>query len=474
MSPLRFYNAMSKKKEDFAVPHSRITHIYNCGPTVYTRQHLGNMRRFLFSDFLRRTLEYYGYRVKDITNITDVGHLTEDDIDEGEDKIERAATAAKLTPSALAETQISFFHNDLRSLNILPAHHYPRASAHVAQMLDMISLLLASGHAYKVSTGIYFDVASFPDYGKLSGNKLEALKAGRRVAVRSEKKHPADFALWKFDTHRLQQWDSPWGRGYPGWHIECSAMSLAYLGDRIDIHTGGEDNRFPHHENEIAQFEAALSKPFARIWMHNAHLRFEGGKLKKREGVQLTLDTVHERGYSPLAFRLLVFGSHYRSKLDFSWEALTQAQTTLDYFSSLLRRLSDASPSSPDAATIVSFKEALADDLATPEALAVISQYVRSAHSKLDSGTSDQAAILATLLDMDKVLGIFARLREALTLEIIPDSIKTLSQEREHARTRGDYARADELRRTIEENGFIIEDTPNEPRIRRLSTSTSR
>lgn len=467
MTSLKLYNSLHKKKEAFTHDAAKAVHVYNCGPTVYKRQHLGNMRRFLFSDFLRRTLEYYGWKVKDVTNITDVGHLTEDDIDEGEDKIEQAASAAKLTPAALAETQISLFYTDLRSLNVLPAHHYPRASQHIPQMLDMIRLLLASGHAYQVSTGIYFDVASFPEYGKLSGNKLAALKAGGRVAVRSEKKNPADFALWKFDDAHLQKWDSPWGVGYPGWHIECSAMSLAYLGDRIDIHTGGEDNRFPHHENEIAQFEAALEKPFARFWMHNAHLQFEGGKLKKREGVQLTLDTVQERGYSPLAFRLLVFGSHYRSKLDFSWDALLQAQTTLDYFSSLLRRLPRTTSSPPNATTVASFKESLADDLATPEALAVITQYVGAAHRQLDGGTADQAAILATLLHMDGVLGIFTPLRTVLASEIIPEPIQALSVARDAARAKGDYGRADELRQEIEAAGFIVEDTSEATRIRR-------
>ena len=295
MTALRFYNSLTKKVETFtALPAGRqaasgTVQMYNCGPTVYRRQHIGNMRRFLFADFLRRALEFSGLAVREVTNITDVGHLTQDDIDAGEDKLEAAAREAKISPQDIARQQTKLFFDDLAALTIQQAWKYPRASEHITEMQQLISQLIERGHAYVTTTGVYFDVRSFPAYGALSGNTLDAIESGSRVAVREEKKHPADFALWKInDPEHLQQWDSPWGRGYPGWHIECSAMSLAYLTSPIDIHTGGQDNRFPHHENEIAQSEGATGQPFVRFWMHNAFLNLKGAKLAKRGGKQIT------------------------------------------------------------------------------------------------------------------------------------------------------------------------------------------
>lgn len=473
----RFYNSLTKSVENFSPKEEGKVRIYNCGPTVYKRQHIGNMRRFLFADFLRRALEFFGYEVREITNITDVGHLTQDDIDAGEDKLEKEARAQHLTPQDIAKKQTDLFLQDLQALNIQNAHKYPRASDHIADMIDLIEKLLVQKHAYQTKTGVYFDVQSFPEYGKLSGNTLDKLTAGARVEVREEKKHPADFALWKTnDPDHLQQWDSPWGRGYPGWHIECSAMSLKYLGAEIDIHTGGEDNRFPHHENEIAQSEGVLrqaqGKPqrFVRFWMHNAFLRLGGVKVAKREGEQITLDTLRDKGVSPLAFRLFVFGSHYRSPLEFSWDALAAASKQLETIRQVVRRLAPyPEPRGVQGGdpheTVQKFSEALADDLNTPAALAVVMDYIHEINTHLEAGTAPLDEIWATLMAMDNVLGIIAPLQRELELEVVPEEIQQLARQREEARRAKQFDAADRLRQNIEAKGWKLEDTSSGPRI---------
>lgn len=478
MATLRFYNSLTKRLEPFETAERGKVRIYNCGPTVYKRQHIGNMRRFLFADFLRRALEFLGYEVREITNITDVGHLTQDDIDAGEDKLEKEARAQKLTPQDIAQKQIDLFLQDLQALTIQPAHLYPRATAHIADMIALTQTLLEKGYAYETPSGIYFSVQSFPEYGKLSGNTLEKMAAGARVAVRKEKKHPADFALWKLnDPSHLQQWDCPWGRGYPGWHIECSAMSLKYLGSEIDIHTGGEDNRFPHHENEIAQSEAATGKQFVHLWMHNAFLKLGGEKLAKREGEQITLDTLRERGFSPLAFRLLVFGSHYRSPLEFSWESLEAARKQLETMRQMVRRTS--SPIKPDTSlyegevdrrsgeVLSRFADALSDDLNTPAALAVVMNYIREVNALIEGGPTSPRlrGVFATLRAMDTVLGIFEPLRREIELEAVPEEIQKFAQQREEARRGKQFEKADQLRQEIEARGWRLEDTGSGVRI---------
>ncbi|MEK7556522.1 MAG: cysteine--tRNA ligase, partial [Patescibacteria group bacterium] len=437
MTELRFYNSLTKRVEPFQSKERGKVRMYNCGPTVYKRPHLGNMRRFLFADFLRRSLEYFGYEVRDITNITDVGHLTQDDIDAGEDKLEKTAKEQKRTPAQIAEQVTQEYFQDLSALNIQPAHLYPRATQHIPEMIEITKALLARGHAYQTPSGIYFDVKSFPEYGKLSGNTLEKIAAGARVEVREEKRHPADFALWKLnDPTHLQQWDSPWGKGYPGWHIECSAMSMKYLDSEIDIHTGGEDNRFPHHENEIAQSEGATGKPFVRLWMHNAFLKLQGQKLAKRAGEQLTVDSLKEKGFSPLAFRLLVFGGHYRTPLDFSWEAMHQAQKNLDSIKQLLRRLKEVSAKTAqaDEKTILLFSRHIADDLNTPSALAALLNFISVSNSMPDSFYTSPdfvGEVLATLRRLDKVVGVVAPLEAEIEGETIPEEIKQLAEARE-------------------------------------------
>ncbi len=474
MSKPLFYNSLTKKVEPFTPHEPGKVQLYHCGPTVYKRQHLGNMRRFLFADTLRRSLEFLGFEVREITNITDVGHLTQDEIDAGEDKLAKAAQEQKVTPQLIAEEQTKLFMQDLQTLNIQPSHKYPRASHHILQMQKMIATLLDKKHAYITASGVYFDVTSFPDYGKLSGNTVANLAAGKRIAVREEKKHPADFALWVLDAASLQRWDSPWGVGYPGWHIECSAMSLEYLTSPIDIHTGGEDNRFPHHENEIAQAEAATGERFVNVWLHNRHLHLGGAKMAKSGGETITLDSIAERGLDPLAFRLLCFMAHYRQKMDFTWENLQIAHDHLTSITTLLRRLhasstiaADTTPE-PAADTLEAFANALCDDLNTPAAWAQVLQLVRQTNANLDTTHSPAATAnvaLATLHRLDHVLGFIDILEQRLLTESIPDEVKQLVADRETARLAKNFTESDRLRALLTQQGYSVEDSANGPRI---------
>ncbi|MBI3251684.1 MAG: cysteine--tRNA ligase [Candidatus Andersenbacteria bacterium] len=485
MPSMRLYNSLSRSVEDFSPLDDGKVRMYNCGPTVYKRQHIGNMRRFLFADFLRRSLELWGYEVRDITNITDVGHLTQDEIEAGEDKMEKAAREEKTTPQKIAAQQIALFEEDLKALNITPAHMYPRASAHIPHMQKLIEKLIERGHAYVTASGVYFDVATFPAYGRLSGNTLQALKAGARVEVRGDKRNPADFALWVKNETQLQTWDSPWGKGYPGWHIECSAMALEYLGSNIDIHTGGEDNTFPHHENEIAQSEGVTGETFVRVWMHNRHLQISGKKMAKREGEVITLDTLKEKGFSPLSLRLFMFAAHYRTLTDFSWEGLQEFQGHLESLRQLMRRIKESetekggviSGSSPvrqlaegRLGGVADFAGALADDLNTPQAWAVFLETVKKLNAALDAGNIAQATSLyATLQKMDSVVGVLSPLLHELEGETIPEEIKELATQRDQYKKAKDFVKADALRVDVEMRGYKIEDTPHGPRIVKTS-----
>ena len=463
-----FYNSWSKEKEVFKPNTPGLVRIYNCGPTVYKRPHLGNLRRFLFADILRRTLEIHGFKVKEITNITDVGHLTQDELEAGEDKLEKEARTQKVTVKAIADRETKNFMDDLKALNIQMADNYPRASEHIKEMIDIIQILLDKRFAYETKVGVFFEVDKFKTYGKLSGNTVDKLAEGARLAVRKEKKQAADFALWLTDDpDHLQQWDAPWGRGYPGWHIECSAMSLKYLDSKIDIHTGGEDNKFPHHENEIAQSEAATGNRFVNYWMHNAHLQIDGEKLAKSGGQQITLDTVRDKGFSPLVLRWLVLSSHYRSKIDFSWERMKEMQMNLDKIKTLLRRLIENgalknNAQQIDTAVFENFTQALGDDLNTPGCLAVLNEYMGEVNHKLTENTTQNGElgrVYATVTEMDRVLGVVAGLREEIEQEVIPEGIARQGEAREQARQRKDWTTADRLKQEIMAAGFSVEDT---------------
>lgn len=469
------YNSWSKKKEVFKPNTPGLVRIYNCGPTVYKRPHLGNLRRFLFADILRRTLEIYGFKVKEITNITDVGHLTQDELEAGEDKLEKEARAQNVTVQAIADRETKNFMDDLRALNIQKADNYPRASEHIREMIDLIQILIDKGFAYKTKVGVFFAVNKFKTYGQLSGNTVDQLADGARLAVRKEKKQAADFALWLTDDpDHLQQWDAPWGRGYPGWHIECSAMSMKYLGNNIDIHTGGEDNKFPHHENEIAQSEAATGKRFVNYWMHNAHLQIDGAKLAKSGGQQITLDTVREKGFSPLVFRWLVLSSHYRSRIDFSWDKMNELQVSLEKVKNLLRRLMEKgavdTDKQIDTAVLGQFVTALGDDLNTPSCLAVLNKYIGDANRKLTGQTEPGEGIdgvYVTLMAMDRLLGVMAALGDEIGQEAIPADITKLGKARQQARQQEDWTSADRLKQQIVAAGFSIEDTKDGYRLLR-------
>lgn len=465
---LRLYNSFSKHVENFTSLEPGKVRLYNCGPTVYKRQHLGNMRRFLFADVLRRSLEFFGYEVQEVTNITDVGHLTMDDINAGEDKMEVEALRRKKTPQDVAVEQTALFFEDIASLNIQPSHQYPKASDHIIQMHEMIQKLIKNEHAYETGSGVYYDVKSFPLYGALSGNTLDNISTGHRVALREEKRHPADFALWIKDKKHMQKWDSPWGVGYPGWHIECSAMSTYYLGSPIDVHTGGEDNRFPHHENEIAQSEGALHQPFVRFWMHNRHLMFGGTKLAKRGGQQLTLDTLREKGFHPLSFRLFVLASHYRQPLDFRWELLNQFEQHISGIKNFLRRTHGIPASdSLDQRIIKEFSIPLESDLNTPGALSVFFKYLKHANAELASSPQSQAisVIRSTLMNLDKVIGVLNPLEQETNAEQVPEIVIQLVKQRERARQEKDYEGADAMRRSIRSYGFAVEDTSEGARV---------
>ncbi len=477
---LRLTNTQSGKQEEVRPGNpDGILRLYHCGPTVYGTPHLGNLRRFLFADLLVRTARFLGYRVRSVMNITDVGHLLDPEhAAGGQDRILVAAQREGQTPAQIAARYTAEFHAALAALRAEPADYFPRATMHIPKMQELIAALLQKGLAYQTPAGVYLDVKKAPAYGKLSGNTPEKIQAGARVEIREEKRHPADFALWILaPKEHLMQWDSPWGRGYPGWHIECSAMSQQLLGPTIDIHTGGRDNIFPHHENEIAQSEGATGQPFVRVWAHNEFLELGDGKMSKSAGGTLTLPDLTERGADPLAFRLLSLQTHYRSKLNFSWEAMEGAGAALRSLRDFVRRLPLTADRTKDteqdairpllAGLEQRFTEAIADDLGSPQALAAVFDFVRDLNPRLeagDVGAEDREAVQATLRKLDTVLALLD-VDAPLPSPKIPGEVQRLVAEREAARKRQDSAAADRRRGEIRAAGYSVEDTPTGPRV---------
>jgi cysteinyl-tRNA synthetase len=477
-SPLAtyLYNTLTRRVERLKPSAPPLVKIYHCGPTVYASPHIGNLRRFITADLLRRVLEFLGWRVKDVMNITDVGHLTQDDIDQGEDKIIAAARRAKVTPQMIAEKYTREFFAAIEALRIKRASAYPRATEFIPQMQKLIARLLKRGHAYQTSSGVYYDVTTFPSYGKLSGNTLAQIQAGARIPPDEKKRHPADFALWKrANPAHLMRWPSPWGEGYPGWHIECSAMALTLL-QNPDIHTGGQDNIFPHHENEIAQAEGATGKTFVRYWVHNGLLTRGGEKIAKRTGKFYTLADIRAHGFDPLDFRMLVLTTHYRSTLEFSWTALAAARKQRQFFTLLQERLQRAIAAriTPDAPAQTLSKEInrtrralrayLAQDLRTPQALARITETAHQINAALDEEKFNRKVIQiarSLLADFDTVFAVLPAAPPK-----IPPAVKKMVAAREKARQQKDFAKADLLRKKIFAAGFVIEDTPQGPRLR--------
>lgn len=471
---LNFTNTLTRQNERFKPLKRKKVSIYNCGPTVYGYVHIGNLRYFVFTDLLRRLLERRGYAVTQVMNVTDVGHMLAD-ADEGEDKILAASRKEGKTPQEIAAFYADAFFRDIDRLGIRRATVYPRASEHVPQMIDVIGRLLKNGCAYRVGGSVYFDVSSFPDYGKLSGNTVDNLAPGARVEVRTEKKHPADFALWIENPKHLLQWEAPWGRGYPGWHIECSAMAMHYLGKTIDIHTGGEDNKFPHHEAEIAQSECASGKPFARLWLHVTHLLVDGEKMSKSKGNAYTLDDLAAKRFAPREVRYLLLATHYRHELNFTWAGLDSAKGALARLDDFADALLSFTPkekgrADKDARSAgKAFDQALDDDLGVPEALSALFDFVRQTNEKISAGAltrAERQAAIDLLTAAGDALG-FAFGRSASD-EQIPESAKELIEKREEARKGKRFAEADRLRDEIRERGFVVEDTPEGRRVKRV------
>jgi cysteinyl-tRNA synthetase len=484
-SPLYLYNTLGAQLQQFTLPpRVREVRMYNCGPTVYGVQHIGNLSMFVFTDVLRKTLEYNDFKVKQVINITDFGHLSGDnegDADTGEDRMTKGLKREKMkvsmeNMSVLAEKYATIFIDDLNLLNIATDKiEFPRASAYIRAQIAMIQTLIEKGYAYQTAHGVYFDTSRFPTYGALGGIDLKGQKegAGHRlgsvgqsthVTLSHEKRHPHDFALWKSDSKL--GWESPWGLGFPGWHIECSAMIRSILGEQIDIHTGGIEHIPIHHNNEIAQSEATTGKkPFSRFWMHRAHIQINGGKIGKSVGNVVYMSDVVAQNYHPLALRYLFLGAHYRTAASFSWESLAASQTAFAKLVAIYLHYKDLKEGAIPIAWKAKFTERINDDLDTPGALAVVWEMIKDK-------TLVPKDLLAGILDFDRVLGLnlgnpdkaaqklaAGELKEEIAISDLLPEARALIEEREQARRDRSWDKADELRKQIDEMGFTIEDT---------------
>ncbi|MBR9701697.1 cysteine--tRNA ligase [Candidatus Pacearchaeota archaeon] len=457
---LKLYNTLTRKKEVFRPLKKGKVGIYGCGPTVYWYQHIGNMRRYVFEDILERTLLFNDYKVKHIINITDVGHLTSD-ADEGEDKMVKAIKreGLPLTKGSMlkiAKKYEDVFKEDLEKLNVLEPDAWPHATNYVKEMIGLIKIMEKKGFAYETDSAVYFDVSKFKDYGKLAKLKLEDLKAGARVKVDREKKNPYDFVLWfkgvgKHKNH-LMLWDSPWGKGFPGWHIECSAMSMKHLGDQFDIHTGGIDHISVHHTNEIAQTESVTGKsPWVKYWMHSNHLTLKDSRMAKSGGNILIISDLEKKGIHPLEFRYLCLGTHYRKRLVFDMKNLKSSQQTYQRLKANIAGMKDDKKTNKKY--LKEFEKAMNDDLNTPKALQVLWKLVRDekAYGKL-----------RTIKKMDEVFGLKLLERD------VPKKITELAEKREEARKKKDWKKADELRNKIKKLGFSVDDVEGRSVVRRI------
>lgn len=467
--PIQFYNTLTRKKEEFHSLRPQQVGMYVCGPTVYGYASIGNMRAYVFADTLRRVLEFNGYKVKMVMNITDVGHL-ESDADEGEDKMALTAKREQKSPWEIADYYTKAFLQDVERLNIKKPSVLAWATEHINEMIAMVEELLERGYAYETSDGIYFDISKYVEYGRLSGQKLEDRLAGARVEVNPEKRHPADFALWKkAPKEHIMQWPSPWGMGYPGWHIECSAMGRKYLGDLFDIHTGGVDHIPVHHENEIAQTAACTGQPAARFWMHNEFLLVDGGKMSKSLGNVYTISDLMERGFEPLSYRYFCHNAHYRRQLNFTWAAIEGAHKGLRSLRRLVQN-SARQPAGKDAAARAAafrqeFVEAINDDLNLPKAVALLWEA-----SKADLGPEfyKLASEVDQVLALDLCKGAIDE-EGPIAREDLPAHILALVEEREAARAVKDWAKSDALRQQLQELGYQVKDTPQGMEIKRAN-----
>ncbi len=448
---LTLYDTYTRSLREFEPLSPDEVGLYACGPTVYDFPHIGNMRTYVFGDLLRRALAFNGYKVRHVMNITDVGHLTSD-ADTGEDKMEEGARRAGKTAWEIAEYYTDVFKEDMRRLNIQEPHTWCRATDHIAEQIREIQCIEKKGFTYRTSDGIYFDTSKQPDYGYLARLDVEGLEAGARVDM-AEKRSVTDFALWKFstpDAQRQMEWESPWGVGFPGWHIECSAMSAKYLGPYFDIHLGGEDHISVHHSNEIAQTEACHGTRLANFWMHGYFLQLGDAKMAKSAGGFLRVQTLIDRGYDPLVFRLFCLSASYRSKLNFKWESIEGAARQLNRLRLAVHGWGDPA-GEPDEAYLQRFTDVVNNDLNMPRAMSVTWDLIRS-------DLPDDLK-RATIMRFDDVLGLgLAEWQPEATA--VPDHIKVLAEERRQARSEKRYADADSLRDQIIAAGFDIKDTP--------------
>lgn len=449
-SSLKLYNTLTRKKESFKPINPPNVGLYTCGPTVYWYQHIGNLKAYIFADVLKRILTYDGYKVKHVINVTDVGHLTSD-ADTGEDKIEKAASKEGKTANEISSHYFKLFEKDLEKLNVIPPFIWSWATKHINEQIELIKKLEKKGYTYTTSDGVYFDTKKInpKDYAKLARLDIQGLQAGKRIEI-SEKKNKTDFALWKFsnsEEKRQQEWNSPWGVGFPGWHIECSAMSIKYLGEQFDIHTGGEEHIPVHHTNEIAQSECATGKkPWVKYWMHQRWLVDETGeKMSKSKGGILTLSELEEKGFSPMVFRYFVLGTHYRKPLQFSIEKISASKNAYERLKNIISDLKDDKRINENY--LKEFQKAIDNDLNTPEALQILWKLVRDekAEGKIN-----------TIKKMEEIFDLNLLKKEKT---IIPEQIKKMVSEREKAREEKNWKLADEIRDKITKKGFVLEDT---------------
>lgn len=448
---LKLYNTLARKKELFKPLKKKRMGLYTCGPTVYLYAHIGNLRTYIFEDILKRVLEYNGYKIKHIMNITDVGHLTSD-ADAGEDKIEMGAKREKKTAWQIADFYTKAFKKDIRALNIKPPSLWPKATGHIKEQIDLIKILEKKGFTYRISDGIYFDTSKLKDYGKLAGLKKKKIRPGARIEMVTGKKNPTDFALWKFTppgVKRQMEWDSPWGKGFPGWHTECVVMAMKYLGIPFDIHCGGIDHIPIHHTNEIAQAEAAYKKDLAKFWLHGEFLILKKGRMGKSERNIITLNDLIKKGLNPLAYRYLCLGTHYKKKLSFSWKALESAQSALENLYEKVREIKTTRKTGTTGSYQVKFQNYINDDLNVPRALALAWDLIKD-----DKVSNKEKYNL--LLGFDKVFGLdLAKVKKVK----IPLKIKKLVKQREKYRKEKNWKEADRIRKEINKSGYRIEDT---------------
>jgi len=452
---LRLFDTYTRSLRDFEPLHAPQVGMYTCGPTVYDYAHIGNLRTYIFEDILRRVLAFNGYQVNHVMNITDVGHLTSD-ADTGEDRMEKGSKRTGMTAWEIAALYTQEFKDDMARLNIQEPHVWCKATDHIAEQIEVIQCIEAHGYTYRTSDGIYFDTSKLDDYGYLARLNIEGLQAGARVEL-AEKRNLTDFALWKFSPpgeHRQMEWDSPWGVGFPGWHIECSAMSAKYLGPYFDIHCGGEDHIMVHHPNEIAQTQACYGTRLANFWMHGYFLQIDESRMGKSVGNFLRVQTLIDQGYDPLAWRFFCLGAHYRAKLNFTWDSLDGAAKALDRLR--MAAYQSGEPSTPDEGYMDQFVAQINDDLNMPRAIAVTWDLVKSDLAPLVKN--------ATLLEFDRILGLdLAAWKPAE--QTIPADILTLADQRQQARVEKRWKDADALRDQIRVLGYEVEDTPQGPRV---------